>query len=378
MKNLLKVLCISLIISVLACKSQKTRTLLFVGSYTEGKPNEGIFVYNFDTKSGELKLAYTENNIINPSYLKLSPDGNYLYSVTESQLQTHGSVSAFAVDKASGKLNFINKQDAGGRNPVHLAMHPSGKFLVNANYTDPSISIFHINKDGSLNPYSQLLKFKDSSLVKGRQDGAHIHSSNFSADGKYLFAQDLGADKIRAFSTNKNNTDFLKITTDLKIKPGSGPRHFTFHPNGKYGYSVAELSGKITAYEYNEGQLKFIEDYLSYSKTQDIYRTADVHISPDGTYLYASNRGPEEDSLSIFSINTLNGELSLVAHEPTYGEHPRNFTLDPTGKFLLVANQFSGNIVIFKRNVNTGKLTKLPQELNIKNPSSLQMFRYLK
>lgn len=376
MKNVLKILCITLIITISGCKSQKTRTLLFVGSYTEGVPNEGIFVYNFNTDSGELQLAYTENNIVNPSFLKLAPNGNYLYSVTESQLQTNGNVSAFAVNANSGKLTFLNKQDAGGRNPVHLAMHASGKFLVNANYTDPSISVFPIAIDGSLSPYSQILTFKDSSIVKGRQDEAHIHSTNFSPDGNYLFAQDLGADKIRGFSTHENTTDFLKMVVDLKMKPGSGPRHFTFHPNGKYGYSVAELSGKITAYAYNEGQLKFIADYLSYSKIQDIYRTADVHISPDGTYLYASNRGPEEDSISIFSINRLNGELSLVAHEPTYGEHPRNFTLDPTGNFLLVANQFSGNIVVFKRDVNTGKLTKLSQELKIKNPSSLQMFSY--
>lgn len=249
--------------------------------------------------------------------------------------------------------------------------------MANSNYTDAGISVFAINADGSLNPHHQLLQFKDSSIVKGRQDEAHLHSTNFSPDGKFLFGHDLGGDKIRRFKiTDTKSSISLKSSGDIKAKPGSGPRHFTFHPNGKFGYGLAELSGKVTAYSYAKGHLSLIEDYASYAIKQDIYRAADIHISPDGKFLYASNRRPVEDSISIFSIDQESGKLSLVGHEPTYGKHPRNFCISPSGQFLLVANQFSGNVVLFKRNTETRTLTKLPQEIEMENASSLQMFNY--
>jgi len=261
---------------------------------------------------------------------------------------------------------------------VHLAISKDGRYVVNSNYTDPSVSVFNINEDGTLNSLSQLLKFKDSSVIKGRQDDAHIHSSNFSPDHTIVFAQDLGADKIRGFKWNPDIDNVLQPQEDLtiKMKSGSGPRHFTFHPNGNYGYGVAELSGKITHYDYHNEQLNFRKEYRSYAQEQEIYRAADIHISPDGKFLYASNRAPEENSLSIFSIDIKNGDLTLVGHEPTYGEHPRNFVIDPSGKFLIVANQFSNNIVVFRRNMNTGKLEKTATELKINNPSSLRMKVY--
>ena len=272
---------------------------------------------------------------------------------------------------------MINKQDCGGRNPAHLQIDSSGKYLVNSNYTDPSLSVFRINSDGSLNPYNQLITFKDSSIVKGRQETAHIHSSNFSPDNNFLFAQDLGSDKIRSFNFEQKNQDtILQNEKYIKAKPGSGPRHFTFHPNGKFGFGIAELSGKITAYNYKNGRLEFIEDYLSYQQNQVIYRAADIHISPDGKFLYTSNRGPEEDSIAIFLINQDNGKLSLVGHESTYGQHPRNFAISPDGNFLLVANQFSNNIVIFRRDLETGKLQKLSKEIIVNSPASLQMHTY--
>jgi 6-phosphogluconolactonase (cycloisomerase 2 family) len=333
-------------------------------------------VYEFDGISGELQLLYEQPNTINPSFLKISDDGQYLYSVLESQLPTHGKVAAFTVDSISGNLSFLGSQDSGGRNPAHLSLHPSGTYLVNSNYTDAGISVFAINADGSLSPHHQLLRFKDSSIIKGRQDKAHLHSTNFSPDGKFLFGQDLGADKIRAFKVALDNKLPLESSAAIAMKPGSGPRHFTFHPNGKFGYGISELSGKVTAYQYADDNLIFLEDYTSYATTQEIYRAADIHISPDGKFLYASNRGPEEDSVAIFSINQNTGKLSLVGHEPTYGIHPRNFCISPSGQYVLLANQFSGNVVVFKRNTETGTLTKIPQEIQMDNPSSLQMYTY--
>ena len=372
--------CLSLIfvlILLVGCQSKKETTLLFVGSFTDKKPGEGIHVYEFNTETGEASLKFALDSVTNTSFLKLSKNGNYLYSVMDSQMTFNGKIAAFAIDSIQGKLDLINIQDCGGLNPAHIDIDKTGNFLASSQYSDGSLSMFRINKDGSLNPHSQVLRFKDSSVIKSRQEASHIHSSNFSPDNKFLFAQDLGADKIRGFNFDMNNQDSILLNEDqIKMKLGSGPRHFTFHPNGKFGYSIAELSGKITAFNYKDGLLEFIEDYQSYQKQQNIYRAADIHISPDGNFLYASNRGPEEDSISIFSINLDNGTLNLIEYDPTYGKHPRNFVIDPSGKFLLVANQFTGNIVIFSRNIKTGKLAKLPNEIRGNNPSSLQMRTY--
>lgn len=370
------VLYLSLFVLFTSCTNESTRTLLFVGSFTEGKPANGIRVYEFDGISGGLELLYEQPNTINPSFLKISDDGRYLYSVMESQLPHYGKVASFAVDSINRNLSFLGSQDSGGRNPAHIALHPSGTYLVNSNYTDAGISVFSINPDGSLDPYHQLLEFKDSSIIRGRQDAAHLHSTNFSPDGKFLFGQDLGADKIRAFKVVLDNKLPLESRAAIAIKSGSGPRHFTFHPNGKFGYGISELSGKVTAYQYIDDNLIFLEDYPSYATNQEIYRAADIHISRDGKFLYASNRGPEEDSIAIFSIDQGTGKLLLVGHEPTYGKHPRNFCIDPSGQFLLVANQFSDNIVIFKRDTEKGFLTKLSEEIQMGNPSSLQMYTY--
>ena len=372
--------CLSLIfvlILLVGCQSKKETTLLFVGSFTDKKPGEGIHVYEFNTETGEASLKFALDSVTNTSFLKLSKNGNYLYSVMDSQMTFNGKIAAFAIDSIQGKLDLINVQDCGGLNPAHIDIDKTGNFLASSQYSDGSLSMFRINKDGSLNPHSQVLRFKDSSVIKSRQEASHIHSSNFSPDNKFLFAQDLGADKLRGFNFDMNNQDSILLNEDqIKMKLGSGPRHFTFHPNGKFGYSIAELSGKITAFNYKDGLLEFIEDYQSYQKQQNIYRAADIHISPDGNFLYASNRGPEEDSISIFSINLDNGTLNLIEYDPTYGKHPRNFVIDPSGKFLLVANQFTGNIVIFSRNIKTGKLAKLPNEIRGNNPSSLQMRTY--
>jgi len=359
------------------CTNKPPDTLLFVGSYTEGKPANGISVYQFNSEDGSVALMHTVDSLINPSFLSLSPDNQFLYSVTESQLQKNGSVSSFKIDAVSGSLKFLNSQDCGGRNPVHLNVHPSGRFIINSNYTDPGISVFEVGQNGYLNPYSLLLKFKDSSIIEGRQDQAHIHSTNFSPDGKFLFAQDLGADKIRGYILKITDSIYLSPMNapEIRATPGSGPRHFTFHPNGKYGYGISELSGEVVAYLYNDGQMNLLEEYGSYSKKQEIHSAADIHISPDGRFLYATNRGPEEDSVAIFSINMADGRLSLVGHEPTHGEHPRNFAIDPSGNFLLVANQFSNKVVIFRRDIQNGTLTKLKNEIPVNRPSSLQMMK---
>lgn len=374
-----KFLSLIIIVTMLvSCKSTKEITLLFVGSFTDKKPGKGVSIYEFNNETGEATLKFELDSLINSSFLRLSPNGKFLYSVIESQMPYHGKVAAFRIDSLQGKISLLNMQDCGGKNPVHLEIDKTGQYLVNSNYTDPTLSLFKIKSDGSLNENSQTITFQGSSIIEDRQEAPHIHSSNFSPDGNHLFIHDLGTDKIRKFSfvENKNEDLGLQKNTSLNVKPGSGPRHFTFHPNGKYGYGLAELSGKVTAYKLVKDSLEFLEDYQANSKKQDVYRSADIHISPDGKFLYASNRGSEENTIAIFSINNTDGKLKLIEHQSTYGEHPRNFAIDPSGNFLLVANQHSNNIVTFRRDLMTGKLSKLPHELTLGTPSSLQMRTY--
>lgn len=373
---MLKKLVVVIVLSIMfGCQNKKDRTLLFVGSFTDKELGKGIKIYEFDQKTGEAILMFELDSVINSSFLRLSPSGKNLYSVLESQMEHHGKVAAFSVDSIKGTISLLNIQDCGGVNPAHIEIDKTGSYLVNSNYSDGSLSLFKIKKDGSLNEAKQVLQFKDSSIIKSRQRFSHIHSSNFSPDNKYLFAHDLGADKIRKF-TFDNLNDSLKNQQEIKSKLGSGPRHFTFHPNGLYGYGINELSGTIAAYRYKNGTLSFIEDYLTYQQKQGIYRAADIHISTDGKFLYASNRGPEEDSIVVFSIEITTGKLTFVERVSTYGEHPRNFVIDPSGEFLLVANQFSDTIVIFRRNIETGELIKPPHKIAVANPSSLQMSTY--
>ena len=382
-KNFIKSIFITalMVLVFTACNQTKKKevTLLFVGSFTDKKTGEGIHVYEFDTATGKASLTYTLDSITNTSFQRLSPNGEYLYSVVDSQMKFNGKVAAFKVDVANKKINLLNMQDCGGLNPAHLAIDHTGNYLVNSNYSDGTLSLFKIKKDGSLTENSQVLQFKDSSIIKSRQSASHMHSANFSPDNQYVFGHDLGADKIRGFQlVNNQGKVLLENPREIKVKSGSGPRHFAFHPDGKFGYLINELSGKIDAYNFNNGSLSFIEDYATYQQKQDIYRTADIHISSDGKFLYASNRGPEEDTIVVFLIDKNTGKLSLVEHVNTWGEHPRNFGIDSSGNYLLVANMYTNNIVVFERDKTTGKLTKLAEEIKVNNPSSIQLKTYNK
>lgn len=357
----------------------KSKTYLFVGSYTGGKPDTGIYVYELNSRSGKLKKISTVDNITNPSFLTISSNGKFLYACTDTKTPNAGSVSAFKIDSITGKLTFINKQASGGENPVYLTVHNNNKFVVNGNYSDGNVSVFTTNQNGSLNPYSQIIQFTDSSINKLRQDRAHIHATVFSPNNDFIILPDLGSDKIRIFKFDSSST-YPVITTSnyiAKTVAGSGPRHFTFHPNSKFAYCIEELSGMVSVYNYNNGNLDSIQKIFSYSQEQGSYASADIHISPDGLFLYSSNRGELENTIAIFSIDQNSGKLSIIGHQNTFGKHPRNFAIDPSGTFLLVANQISNNIVVFKRNIKTGLLTKTSNDIKIQTPSCLIIRNYL-
>lgn len=375
----MKTILIILLTSIgFGASAQLSKTYLFVGTYTNGKPDQGIYMYEFNAQSGSLKQVFSGQNITNPSFLTLSPAGDYLYACTDTKLPDEGSVSAFKIDSINGSLTFLNKQKSGGENPVYLSTSSHNEFVINANYTEGTVTLFKTNADGSLNAYAQRIQFQGSGPNAKRQDKAHIHASVFSPDYEYIFFPDLGADKIRVFKFNLNEAQALKAleNNDYTSVPGSGPRHFTFHPNGLSAYCLEELSGTITAFKYASGKLDSIQRIFSYSKLQEEYNSADIHISPDGRFLYASNRWDNENTIAIFSINKDDGKLTLIGHQSTYGDHPRNFTMDPTGNFLIVANQLTNNLVIFKRDNQTGLLSKTGTEIKVPNPSCLVMRKY--
>lgn len=351
---------------------------LFVGTYTDGKPDKGIYIYEFNAKTGHLKKVFSGENITNPSYLTLSPAGDYLYACTDTKLPQEGSVAAFNFDSINGSLIFLNKQKSGGENPVYLSSSSNNDFIIVGNYTDGTVAVFKTNTDGSLNPYTQLIRFQGSGPNTIRQDKAHIHATVFSPDFEYIFFPDLGADKIRVFKFNSQDDQPLMPLDnyDFTAFSGSGPRHLTFHPNNLFAYCIEELSGTITSFRYKSGKLDSLQRIFSYSKLQDQYNSADIHIAPDGRFLYASNRWDNENTIAIFSINQDNGKLTLIGHQSTCGDHPRSFTLDPTGNFLIVANQVTNNIVVFKRNAKTGFLTRTGQVIKVPRPSCLKMRKY--
>jgi 6-phosphogluconolactonase len=352
-----------------------SNTYLFVGSYTSGEEAKGIVVYAFNTDNGKLTEVEREDSLINPSFITISPNGKYLYACTETKLDRHGSVSAFKIDSLTGEITFLNKQSTGGKNPVHVTVDKDNKHVIVSNYTDAGISVFKCNSDGRLQPFSELIEFEGNSVIEYRQDKAHIHSSNFSPDNKYIFAPDLGADKIRAFRFDHENLLTVVDSLTISTSKGSGPRHFTFHPSESFAYCVEELSGTVSVYLYKEGQLSLLNTYLSYEQESEEYASSDIHVSPDGKYLYVSNR-QDENSISIFEINPRNGGLTLIAHQETYGLIPRSFVIDPTGRFLIVANQSSNDLVVYQRNIETGLLKKINQTTGLKSPSSLKMIKY--
>lgn len=356
----------------------QSKTLLFVGSYTEGYSSKGIYVFELDTTSGALSQLSYVDSIVNPSFLTLSTDGKQLYACTETKLERPGTVSAFRVNPTTGQLEFQNKQPAYGRNPVHVSVNKNNKFLVVSNYTDAGIMLYPLKKDGALDSCMQAITFKQegSKTIKKRQEDAHIHAAIFSPNGKFLFAPDLGADQIWIFKFRPTKPKPLLGIKPLKTHLGAGPRHFIFHPQKNYAYCIEELSGTVTSYHYQNSQLRLIDRDFSYSKHQVSYGSADIHISPDGKFLYASNRWYDENTIAIFKINAKDGTLKLVDHQATLGDHPRSFALSPNGKFVLVANQATGNIVVFKRDETSGLLSPTPHEVYLNLPSSLKMYQY--
>ena len=367
-----------LTITICSCVSLFSQnTYAFFGSFNRDKDTEGLYVYALDTLSGKLSKITSYTGILNPSFLTVSPDGKYIFACTESKTKNGGSVSSFEFNRENKTLTFINKQKSGGENPVYLTTHKNGKWLVNGNYTEGSVSVYPISENGKIEPYVQNFQFPEGSVNPVRQERSHIHSTVFSPDFDYLFLTDLGADKIRTYKFNSDSNEPLKTAevSFTKTTLGSGPRHFSFHPDGKFAYCIEEMGGAISAYSYKNGRLNPIQRINTHSeKYKEDFESSDVHISPDGKFLYASNRGIE-NNIAIFSIQE-DGTLKTIAYQSIKGKHPRVFGLDPSGKFLIATNAGTGNVVVFKRNSVTGLLKKVGKKITIKSVSCVQIRKY--
>ncbi|MES2005266.1 MAG: lactonase family protein [Bacteroidota bacterium] len=349
---------------------------MFVGTYTSGK-SKGIYVYKFNSANGEVEWVSNTDSAANPSFLALAPDGTHLYAVNEISRAQAGLVSAYHFDPASGKLSFINQQSSGSENPCHISITKDGKWVAVANYTGGSLSVFPIKSDGSLQPFAQHIMHTGKGINPQRQEKPHVHSAFFSPDEKFLLTPDLGIDKISVYRFDTKAAMPLQPAAipNIAVEAGNGPRHLDFSPDGKYMYLIEEMGGTVSVYSYRNGTTKFEQRIATHpADFKGQPGSADIHVSPDGRFLYASNRG-DENNLAIFSINAGNGKLNSVGYQSTEGVQPRNFIIDPTGKFLLVANQKTNNIVVFKRDTATGLLQRTLQQIEVPSPVCLKMLK---
>jgi 6-phosphogluconolactonase (cycloisomerase 2 family) len=339
---------------------------LIIGSYSDGS-TPGISVYDFDMGTGEFSFVNDIKNVLNPSYLAISPDEKLIYSVNENN---EGAVSVFSFEKESGALHFINSQLTKGAHPCYIAVNERRNFIVTANYTGGSISYFPLNAEGHIEPLQQLWDMNE--LMRGDNEAvSHIHTTVFSPCKKYLFVTDLGLNKIYRFNVEADHSLTFDTENVTALPAGSGPRHLAFHPNGNFLYCINEHAGTVAVFSYRNGILTPVQTIVS-DITDDTRRkgSADIHVSPDGRFLYASNRA-NANNIAVFGINADDGNLTLVGHQPT-GRHPRNFIITPNGKFLLCANRNSNNVQIFEINQRTGLLRDTGKEIQLSQPVCLK------
>ena len=349
---------------------------LYVGTYNKSMP-EGIFVYSFNEHSGKLTDLKIPAVINNPSFLTISANKKYLYAVNELDslgMDHSGGVSSFSIEK-NGKLNFINQVLTFGANPCHVSLSPDNKKLVASNYSGGSISLFNVLPDGGLSDLIQKIQNEGKGPFPGRQTEPHAHSAKFNASGKLLFVADLGIDELKIYQVGATVQPLTPNTQPfIKFAPGSGPRHFEFSSDGNFIYVTNELSSTITVLIKYGGVWKEIQTIKTLPKDfKGENWCADIHLSANGQFVYASNRG--HNSIVVYTRNQTSGRLENIQTCSSVGKWPRNFTIDPTGKFLLVANERTNEIAVLKVDGSTGKLTNSGIKVNIESPVCLQFLK---
>jgi len=360
--------------------------LVFVGTYTTKTQSKGIYEYEFDADTGKLTPKGLAAETRDPSWVAVHPSGKFLYAANEAGKVS--SVSAFSVDKKSGKLTLLNQMPALGEDPCHISLDRTGKYVFVANYTSGNIVVFPLGTEGKLG--AATANVRDEGKLgpnKERQDGPHAHWIEATAHNHFVYVADLGLDRVLIYKfdaakgslapgapqPSKETPDRVAALDPFSatLNPGAGPRHAAFGPDGRFMYVLGELQSTVTVFA-NDGR----ETYRSVQQTSTLPKgftgrndAAEVTTHPNGKFLYTSNRG--QDSIAIFAIDPAKGTLTFVAHVPTGGKEPRHFAIDPSGKYLLAENQLSNNIVVFKIDPVTGGLTPTGEVVEIPSPVNM-------
>lgn len=337
---------------------------VYIGTFTnfnrKDTGSKGIYVAHFDTETGKFGAFTLAAAGDNPSFLTLSPDRKHVYATSEvAQVdgQPHGGVYAFSMDSATGALKLLNRASSGGPGPTHIAITPDGKTVAVSNYDNGSIASLPVHADGTLGDPATYLVHSGKSADPKRQDHGYAHSVNFSADGRFLYSDDLGTDKLYSYAVDSAHATLKEVTT-VSIKPGSGPRHLAIHPDGRHAYMMTEMASSIFVFDYNAAQGSFTQTQMISSLPPGYTGAssgAEVAVHPNGKFVYVSSRGP--DTISLFQVDPANGHLTYVDMVSTQGKIPRFFTLDPSGNWLIACNQNSDSIAVYRVDSSTGKLT---------------------
>lgn len=352
----------------------------YIGTYTEHTNSKGIYAFRYDASNGQVTMIGVAAETTNPSFVAIRPNGRFLYAVNELQSYkgpNSGGVSAFSIDRGTGKLTFLNEVPSRGADPCYIIVDKEGKHVLVANYTGGNIAVFPIKDDGSLGEASAFVQHTGHGTNPQRQEGPHAHSIDLSPDGRLAYVNDLGLDQT--FVYKYDGTKGTLTPNDppfAKLDPNTGPRHFALGPEGKFAYVVGEMGRTVTVFanDLKRASLRKLQTISTlpsdFSGRND---DAEIEVHPSGKFLYASNRG--HDSIAVYSIDPAKGTLTVVEYAPTGGKEPRSFEIDPTGKLLFAANQNSDNLVVFKIDAKTGKLSPTGQKIDVGSPVCVKFLK---
>ena len=357
-----------------AAAAQPAKYLFYVGTETGGSSkSKGIYAYRYDAKTSEITSLGLAAETPNPSFIAPHPNGRFLYAVNEVSNYrgpNSGGVRAFSIDRATGKLTFLNEVPSRGADPCYITVDKTGKYVLVANYTGGSVAIFPILVDGKLGEAAAFAQYTGKGTNPARQEGPHPHSIDLSPDNRFAMVDDLGLDKLLVYkfdaakgSLTPNDPPFTKFDA------GAGPRHFALRPDAKFAYVIAEMQSAVTVFSNDEktGTLHPLQTISALPKGfTGENDAAEIQMHPSGKFLYASNRG--HDSIAVFAIDAAKGTLTSVEFTSTQGKTPRSFEIDPTGALLFAENQKSNNIVIFHIDTKTGRLTPTGKVLEVASP----------
>ncbi len=359
----------AVVLAISRASAASQQELVFVGS---GRAN--IEAFRFDLASGALTPIGLAARIAHPSFFAIAPNRRFLYSITEGSDQNNSSVSAFSIDAAAGKLTLLNSQPAGGAGPCYVEVDPSGKNVLIANYGSGSVSVFPAAPAGTLNPMSAFIQGYGSSVNPDRQTGPHAHCIVTDPADRFALVCDLGLDKVLSFKFDSAAGTLLANDPPfVTTKPGAGPRHLVFHPNGRWAYVSDEMGCTVTAYSYDAaaGALREIQTESTLPKDFAGQNTdAEVAVHPSGKFVFCSNRG--DDSVAVFSCDPDTGRLMFLERDSTGGQTPRQFEIDPTGAWLLAGNQASNSITVFRIDNATGHLQPVGNAIHTDNPMCIK------